>query len=111
MGFSIPKFVASVRSNSTLALAKGAALLCKLPLADGALQQSRLQSPGVTIPVSQAPRLAQGALGSHTPAPPEPPSWFDAPDAERGSVREGASVLEKGDGQKGGLATVQVLRL
>lgn len=80
----------SVRSNSMLALVKGASLLCKLPPSDGALQDSRQQSPGVTIHTIQAPRLARGALGSHVPAPPELFSWFDTYDAERRSIRERA---------------------
>lgn len=75
-------------------------LLCKPPRPKSPLQHSRLQSPGVTIPMSQAPRLAQGALGSHVPAPPEPPPWSDAHDAER-SVREQACwrrvMARKGD--------------
>lgn len=75
-------------------------LLCKPPRSERPLQHSRLQSPGVMNPLSQAPQFSQGALGSHMLAPPEPLPWFDAHGAER-SVREQACwrrvMARKGD--------------
>lgn len=70
------------------------------PLDQSPLQHSRLQSPDVTIPMSQALQFVQGALSSHVPAPPELPPWFDVHDVER-SVREQACwrrvMARKGD--------------